>query len=71
MEVEADPVYQTVLVQVERILWRCVQTGEPPKLFGVEPPKAKVAAVKVVDMSRCELGDRLTARAHAGLPHWR
>ena len=51
MEVEADPVYQTVLLQVERIFWRCVQTGEPPKVFGVEPPKAKVAAVKVVDMA--------------------
>ena len=51
MEVEADPVYQTVLLQVERIFWRCVQTGEPPKVFGVEPPKAKVAAVKVVDMT--------------------
>ena len=51
MEVEADPVYQTVLLQVERIFWRCVQTGDPPKVFGVEPPKAKVAAVKVVDMT--------------------
>src|SRR3954466_11037506 len=51
MEVEADPVYQTVLLQVERIFWRCVQTGAPPKVFGVEPPKAKVAAVKVVDMT--------------------
>ena len=51
MEVEADPVYQTVLLQVERIFWRCVQTGDPPKVFGVEPPKVKVAAVKVVDMT--------------------
>ena len=51
IEVEADPVYQTVLLQVERLFWRCVQTGEPPRVFGVEPPKAKVAAVKVVDMS--------------------
>jgi predicted phage-related endonuclease len=50
IEVEADPVYQTVLLQVERLFWRCVQTGEPPRVFGVEPPKAKVAAVKVVDM---------------------
>ena len=51
IEVEADPVYQTVLLQVERIFWRCVQTGEPPRVFGAEPPKAKVAAVKVVDMT--------------------
>src|SRR5688500_11693730 len=26
VEVEADPVYQTVLLQVERIFWRCVQS---------------------------------------------
>ena len=30
IEVEADLVYQTVLLQVERIFWRCVQTGEVP-----------------------------------------
>ena len=42
IEVEADPVYQTVLVQVERIFWRCVQTGEVPRVFGAEPPRAKL-----------------------------
>jgi predicted phage-related endonuclease len=51
IEVEADPVYQTVLLQVERIFWRCVKTGEQPRVFGAEPPKAKVAAVRVVDMT--------------------
>jgi hypothetical protein len=38
-------------LQVERIFWRCVQTGEPPQVFGAEPPKAKVAALRVLDMS--------------------
>lgn len=51
IEVEADPIYQTVLLQIERIFWRCVQTGERPRVFGAEPPRAKVAAVKVVDMA--------------------
>lgn len=51
MEVEADPVYQTVLHQVERIFWRCVQTGEPLRVFGADPPKHRVAAIRVVDMS--------------------
>jgi predicted phage-related endonuclease len=51
IEVEADPVYQTVLLQVERIFWRCVRTGEPPRVFGIDPPKAKVAAVRVADMA--------------------
>src|SRR3954451_12464139 len=51
IEVEPDPVYQTVLIQVERIFWRCVKTGEPPRVFGAEPPKPKLAAVRVVDMA--------------------
>ncbi len=51
IEVEADPLYQTVLLQVERIFWRCVQQGEVPRPFGAEPPRARVAAVRVVDMS--------------------
>lgn len=51
MEVDADPVYQTVLLQVERIFWRCVKTGEVPRVFGAEPPKAKLPVVRVVDMA--------------------
>jgi predicted phage-related endonuclease len=51
IEVDADPVYQTVLLQVERIFWRCVKTGEVPHGFGAEPPKAKMPVVRVVDMS--------------------
>ena len=51
IEVEADPVYQTVLLQVERAFWRCVQTGDTPRLFGAEPPKAKIPTVRVVDMT--------------------
>ncbi len=51
IEVDADPVYQTVLLQVERIFWRSVQTGEVPGVFGAAPPKAKIPVVRVVDMS--------------------
>jgi predicted phage-related endonuclease len=52
IEVEADPVYQTtVLLRVGRLFWRCVQTGEPPRVFGAEPPKAKIAAMRLVDMT--------------------
>ncbi len=40
-----------VLLQVERIFWRCVQTGEVPQPFSVEPPRPKLQAVRVVDMS--------------------
>ena len=31
--------------------WRCVENGEPPRLFGVEPPKPRIEAVRIVDMS--------------------
>jgi predicted phage-related endonuclease len=51
VEVEADPVYQTVLLQVERFFWRSVMTGEPPRLFGAEPPKVRVEAIRIVDMA--------------------
>jgi predicted phage-related endonuclease len=47
----ADPVYQHLLVTAERKFWRCVETGEPPHLFGVEPPKPRIQAVRIVDMS--------------------
>ena len=35
----ADPLYQHLIVTAERKFWRCVESGEPPALFGVEPPK--------------------------------
>jgi hypothetical protein len=47
----ADPLYQHLIVTAERKFWRCVENGEPPRLFGVEPPRPRIGAVKVVDMS--------------------
>jgi predicted phage-related endonuclease len=47
----ADPLYQHLIVTAERKFWRCVECGEPPRLFGVEPPKPRIAAVRIVDMS--------------------
>jgi predicted phage-related endonuclease len=47
----ADPLYQHLIVTAERKFWRCVQSGEPPRLFGVEPPKPRLEAVRIVDMS--------------------
>jgi hypothetical protein len=38
-------------LEPERKFWRCVESGEPPKLFGVEPPKPPIEAVRIVDMS--------------------
>lgn len=47
----ADPLYQHLLLTAEKKFWHCVQTGEAPRLFGVEPPRPRLAAVRVVDMS--------------------
>jgi len=48
---QADPLYQHLIVTAERKFWRCVESGEPPRLFGVEPPKPRIEAVRIVDMS--------------------
>jgi predicted phage-related endonuclease len=51
MTIPADPLYQHLLLTAERKFWRCVQSGEPPRLFGIEPPPPRVEAVRTVDMS--------------------
>jgi predicted phage-related endonuclease len=47
----ADPLYQHLIVTAERKFWRCVESGEPPRLFGVDLPPPRLAAVRQVDMS--------------------
>ena len=47
----ADPLYQHLIVTAERKFWRCVENGEEPKLFGAEPPKPRIEAIRIVDMS--------------------
>jgi predicted phage-related endonuclease len=47
----ADPLYQHLIVTAERKFWRCVENGEKPSLFGVDPPKPRLEAVRMVDMS--------------------
>jgi predicted phage-related endonuclease len=47
----ADPLYQHLIVTAERKFWRCVESGETPSLFGVDPPKPRIEAVRIVDMS--------------------
>jgi hypothetical protein len=51
MTVPADALYQHFLITAERKFWRCVETGETPYPFGVEPPRPRVEAVRIVDMS--------------------
>jgi hypothetical protein len=51
MTVPADPLYQHLLLTAEKKFWRCVENGESPHLFGVEVPRPRIEAVRVVDMS--------------------
>jgi predicted phage-related endonuclease len=51
LAIAADPVYQTALLYAERAFWRAVSGGTAPVLFHAEPPRARVEAVRVVDMS--------------------
>jgi predicted phage-related endonuclease len=51
IKISADPLYQHLLLTAEKKFWRCVESGEPPRLFGAEPPRARIEAVRIVDMS--------------------
>jgi predicted phage-related endonuclease len=59
--VPADPLYQHLLLTAERKFWRCVMSGEAPRLFGVEPPRPRLEAVRIVDMSGSNSWAELTA----------
>ena len=49
--IHADPLYQHLLLTAEKKFWRCVMSGDEPRLFGVEPPRPRLEAVRIVDMS--------------------
>ena len=51
MTIQADPLYQHLLLTAEKKFWRAVVSGEEPQLFGVEPPEPRLEAVRSVDMS--------------------
>jgi hypothetical protein len=46
-----DPLYLSVLVSAEKKFWRCVESGEVPHLINAEPPRPRIEAIRVVDMS--------------------
>jgi predicted phage-related endonuclease len=73
--IHADPLYQHLIVTAERKFWRCVESGEPPQLFGVEPPKPRIEAVRIVDMSGsnswAEFADLFRSTRQAFLDHER
>ena len=61
IKVHADPLYQHLIVTAERKFWRCVESGEPPTLFAVEPPKPRIEAVRIVDMTSSNAWAELAA----------
>jgi len=75
MTIPADALYQHFLVTAERRFWRCVQTGETPRPYGIEPPRPRIEAVRVVDMSGsnswAEFADLFCATRSAFLDHER
>lgn len=75
IRIHADPLYQHLLLTAEKKFWRCVQNGEAPQLFGIEPPRPRLAAIRVVDMSGsnawAELGTLYRQTRDAALEHER
>ena len=61
MTILADPLYQHLLLVSEKKFWHCVKTGEQPHLFGIEPPRPRLEAVRVVDMSASNSWSELAA----------
>jgi predicted phage-related endonuclease len=51
LTIPADSLYQHLLITAEKKFWRCVESGEPPRLFLAEPPRVRIEAVHIVDMS--------------------
>jgi hypothetical protein len=49
--IAADCLYQHLLLTAEKKFWRCVESGEQPHLFFAEPPRPRIEAIRVVDMS--------------------
>jgi hypothetical protein len=76
--IPADQLYLHLLLTAEKKFWRCVE-----RLFGIEPPRPRIEAVRIVDMSQLELlggicGQRaktelkaLLRRRQGGVRAWR
>src|ERR1700720_4351420 len=69
----ADPLYQHLIVTAERKFWRCVESGETPALFGIDPPRPRIEALRIVDMSTsnawAEFADVFIRTREAHLEH--
>ena len=59
MTIPADALYQHFLVTAERRFWRCVQNGETPRPYGVEPPRPRIERSTPIQSLRAYAGSRL------------
>jgi hypothetical protein len=64
-----------VLVSAEKKFWRCVQSGEVPHVVMAEPPRPRIEAIRVIDMSSsnswAEFAALFRNTRHAFLDHER
>jgi YqaJ-like viral recombinase domain len=49
MMIYADPLAQHLLLTAERKFWRCVQNGEPPRLFTIDLPRPRIERIGAVE----------------------
>jgi hypothetical protein len=68
LTIHADPLYQHLLLTAEKKFWRCVMSGDVPHLFGIEPPRPRVEAVRTVDMSSSNSWAEFAATFHRTRP---
>jgi hypothetical protein len=73
ISIPMDPLYVSVLVSAEKKFWRCVQSGETPHLVNAEPPRPRIEAIRIIDMSSSNSWAEFAAlfRSTARHPHRR
>jgi predicted phage-related endonuclease len=75
LAIPSDALYQHFLITAERRFWRCVESGDVPRPFGVEPTQPRIEAVRIVDMSEsnswAEFSDLFRSTRPAFLEHER
>jgi hypothetical protein len=49
--INADSLYQHLLLTAEKKFWRCVENGELPRLFFAVQARPRIEAIRVVDMT--------------------
>src|SRR5579862_2834288 len=51
LAVPADALYQHLLLTAEKKFWRCVESGDLPRVYLAETPRPRIEAVRIVDMT--------------------